>query len=134
MKVKYFLRKPIGEPLYAQDHSTWIMLGRFCHMYCPDYKMWFILDPSPSVSELIRKHTHLEEVKWTDFRFICGKRAILERIEDFLHFRFQPWAKYHVEKEDWIGRRGFIQKIARIDDKDDPFWYIKKQPLNMSFK
>ena len=118
--MKYYVRYPIGIPTYSQDFETFIMIGRFLHMYCPTFKKWFIVVPAPeNVAYLLRHHTAIDRISADLFFRSTPRRARLEWWEDVLGLRATKIAQ-------WVRRRipltknlRWLRQLAMLDTECD---------------
>lgn len=127
MKVRYFVRVPKAAPVFAQDHPTYIMLGRWCHMYVPRYGDWFIVNPAPLDPKLLnRPDTRIDEITFEEMLQKCGPRLLLEIREDHYGVRLKNICRT-LSKIPFVGRIPWVHRYAHLDEEDNPRWYYERQ-------
>ena len=128
MNLRYYARLPLSVPNYAQDQPTYILIGRWCHLYSPKYEMWFIVDPAPlDPAFLNRPGTELKEITRDSMLCSCGERLRFEEFEEKIGFRLKPIAKWLIKWIPFAGRIKTIRRISILDDEDSPEWWRERQ-------
>lgn len=128
MKIRYFARLPLLLPEFAQDHPTFIMLGRWCHMHVPHYGEWFIVNPAPPDPYLLnRPTTKMREITRDTMLGACGPRLKFEEFEDRIGIRFKPLAKWITKWIPFTKKIRMLKWIATLDEDDNEEWWRERQ-------
>lgn len=128
MKIRYFARLPILGANFAQDQPTYIMTGRWCHMYSKKYGMWFIINPAPpDPFALNRRSTEMKEITRNEMSDFCGPRMKFEEFEDRLGIRLKPIARWITKWIPFTSRIRRLNWIARIDEDDSEEWWRERE-------
>lgn len=115
--MKFYYRFPIGEPMYSQDAPTFILAGRWAHLYNAKYHVWLIVNPRPE--NLNRSSTEMVRIRMKDFIQNAGPRAWLEIIEDILGIRVKHIAMWMRQKVRLLRHRKLLIYLQTIDDRQD---------------
>lgn len=117
--MRYFYREPIQPPGYSQEHWTWIMLGRFAHLYNESFGIWFVIAPAPDdPMSLERANTVLVETTKDRFFMHAGPRARREMWEDRIGIRL-CWIAAWLRKFPFLRRSTWLKRIAEEDARQD---------------
>lgn len=139
MALKILPRRPRAflrwsrAPHFAQDYPTYILIGRWCHLYNLTTKNWFVVTERPRLTNLLplelqRPETEIVPITLRTFRLFCGPRATLEIIEDLLGVRATAIARalLHVPP---LGRISPLRRLSRLDaDQDWSRWHEFEPP------
>lgn len=88
--MTFWYRFSSNDPVYLQDHDTWILIGNKTHLYNTHTREWFVVDSVPSSEKaLCKPNHHMVKVDFMRWLGTAGKfRGCIEVMEDLLHIRF----------------------------------------------
>jgi len=103
------------QPRYSQDEPTWILHGRWAHLWNAKHKVWFVLIPAPPLVTLCRDQPHLVRVSaWRWFRAVPW-RGVLELVEDIVGLRLTFLARKLRRRFPWCWLKALANQDARQD-------------------
>jgi len=120
-------------PRFAQDYPTYILVGRWCHLYNLTTKNWFFISETMPLTKgvpvyLQREGTELIPITFRAYRLWCGRRAWLEVIEDLVGVRATGVARALVHLP-VLRRIAALTRLSKLDsDQDWSRWHEYEPP------
>lgn len=121
--LRAYLRYAPRGPQYAQDYPTYIMIGRYVHLYNSATDNWFFVSETMPLVEglplyLNRERTTIVRVNLRTMLLVAGRRFWLEAAEDFAGFRLTGIAQ--VLRRFWPFKRWErLERLANLDENQD---------------
>lgn len=83
--MKFYLRRVIGDyARYAQDLPTYILVGRWTHLFNEITREWFVVSDAHVPH---RDGCELLPITFKTWRLATGKLGLIHLLEDFIGYR-----------------------------------------------
>jgi hypothetical protein len=88
LKRTFWVRES-QSPTFAQDCRSYILLGKFSHIYNSEFGLWFITSPAPkNPGVLCRSNTTIRKISKKEWLAAVGPRGKTELLEDLSGIRW----------------------------------------------
>jgi hypothetical protein len=106
----------MATPRWSQDQPTYILLGRFAHLYNATFGLWFTVDAGQirlTPLDLQRPGSTIERVPWREFKRVTGRKmAWMAMFEQLSGIRVAALTKKLLKVPMPEGLRKRLRKVA----------------------
>jgi len=118
----FLYRCPLPDtvPTYSQDEPTWIVVGRWAHIWNETTRNWFVLIPAPKPIDLLnRDKTMMFSIPRKVFMNHVPKRVRLEIVEDIIGIRLCSVAQFIRKHVRCLRRIRWLKELSELDAQQD---------------